>query len=329
MVIIGCGFRYLKRSRETALIDLVTPAEWVKAHRRAAVFLVSAAVFALTFVRVFILADRMDDGSVALEPVLRGVVDSLLATIFVSFVVAAFLWWLRSPLSRAHVGGEIFPDTIGRTLEAAASSCDEWEYIGHTGRYVRARILPILERRSVSENLPITIRFILINPFNAELCEQYAEYRTSSRSSSLTSQQWSGSMVRRELLTTMLRLIQSKAMYPRLQLFVGLSARFSLWRYDRSEHQVVVTQEDPQQPAYRYIRGSRFYTYFRHEGELAWQQSKKFPLDGGFQLRELKFEQVLLEFERAFGSEVPSVPEIRGELELCYRSLNNLEAPYV
>ncbi|MEM1078938.1 MAG: hypothetical protein AAGI09_10460 [Pseudomonadota bacterium] len=34
----------------------------------------------------------------------------------------------------------------------------------------------------------------------------------------------------------------------------------------------MVTQEDPQEPAYSYPRGSRFFDYYKRENQLIWEQ---------------------------------------------------------
>jgi hypothetical protein len=289
--------------------NLVNPPEWVAAHRRAVLTTIVLSLTILVAVRLFVLPEQALVDEFAYAPFFRNLIDSLLATVFVSICIAGLLGWLGSPLSRTPAGGEIFPDTIGRTLEATAAVSDEWEYVGHTGLYVRSKILPILEARSKSQSVPIAIRFIIMNPFNDPLCERYAQYRTRSRSSTISPQTWTGLSVQSDLIATIIRLIQAKATYPSLTIHLGLSPSFSVWRYDKSESEVVMTQEDPQQPAYRYLRGSRFFSYCRQEGELAWDQADQHQISVRGSGAELSDSEVLGVLLKMFGRDMKKVEE--------------------
>lgn len=289
--------------------NLINPSEWVAAHRRAVLATIVLILTIVVAVRLFVLAEQAHAGEFAYAPFFRNLLDSLLATIFVSACIAGLLWWLRSPLSRTPASGEIFPDTIGRTLEAAAAASDEWEYVGHTGVYVRSKILPILEARSKSQSVAITIRFIIMDPFNRELCERYAEYRTRSRSSTISPRTWTGLSVQSDLIATVIRLIRAKAAYPSLTIHLGLSPSFSVWRYDKSEREVVMTQEDPQQPAYRYLRGSRFFSYCRQEGELAWDQADQHQISVRGSERALTDSEMRAVLLKMFGRKMRKIEE--------------------
>lgn len=292
--------------------DLVRPADWVGAHRRAVLTIVVVIVLILITIRLTLL---QESGGAATQNLLQDLIDSLLSTVTVTALIATFFWWLRSPLSRLPASGEIFPDTIGRTLQVAAQDSDEWEYVGHTGRFVRAQILPRLEARSQAQGASIKVRFIIINPFNEDVCAAYAEYRTRSRSSSLSPQQWTKASVQEELLATIICLLRAKASHPDLEIWLGLAGQFGLWRFDKSDKEVVVTQEDPQQPAYRYLRGSRFFSYCRLECELAWSQAVQFHLAKSPHHGCLSDDEVLAALDQLFGRKMRAlVPVARSAL---------------
>lgn len=53
----------------------------------------------------------------------------------------------------------------------------------------------------------------------------------------------------------------------------------SQFRYDVSNDQIMVTQEDPQEPAFSYPIGSRFFDYYKRENQLIWDQTPEFDID--------------------------------------------------
>jgi hypothetical protein len=262
--------------------------EWIIAHRRAVTLSAISIIFMIGVVRVYLVGEWDSANRFVYDGFARNIIDSLLSTILVSCAIAAFFWWVRAPITRTPLGGELFPDVISKHLEAAANVADHWEYFGHTGRYVRSRILPILGARSKALSTTITVRFIIINPDNVTLCSAYADYRSRSRSSTITPRSWNVETVQADLIATIICLIQMKAKYPQLDIMLGLYPSFGLWRIDKSNEMAVVTQEDPQQPAYRYVRGSRFFGYCRQECEEAWRQAIQYKIQArpGSPLRE-------------------------------------------
>jgi len=248
----------------------------IGAHRRAVLLLVAVLLAFAIWLRFFVYVEKVG-GTVNYDSLIRGSLDGLLSTIVVSAVIGTFFWWVSAPSNgqRTPVIGELFPDLISNRLERAALTADEWDYVGHTGRYVRSRILPILGTRSKRGAVTVKVRFVIIDPTNAPLCAEYADYRGKSRSSPFSPRVWDTAGIQTELLTTIICLIQAKARFPTLEVKLGLAPSFSLWRFDRSNHMVVVTQEDPQQPAYRYEEESRFFNYHRQECELAWSLARR------------------------------------------------------
>jgi hypothetical protein len=255
------------------LEDTSNITDWVSAHRRAVVLCIVLLIVIICWIRVYGVGEWDTNGSFQYIGFIRNIIDGLLSTIAVTFVIATFFWWVGAPVRNTPIGGEIPPYGIGASLNKAAQTAAEWEYFGHIGRDARCRVLPILGKRTKAESIRISIRFIIINPANTNLCKAYADYRTRSRSSTMRPRAWDIPTVQADLLATIVCLIKAKAEHPQLEIRLGLAAHFGLWRFDRSDEVVIVTQEEPQQPAYRYVRGSRFFAYHRQECEEAWLQS--------------------------------------------------------
>ena len=205
--------------------------------------------------------------------------DGLISTIVVSFVVAATLWWTRPPLERIPPGYEVPPTSISNTLEAEAVASREWEYLGHTGRYVRTRIFPLLRKHSQQNNRQVRVRITILDPRNLELCQRYADYRKRSRSSEVFKDEWTAEKVRDEVMATVAAAAGLNAEVNHVQCEIRFRTSLSQFRFDVSDNQVMVTLEDPQEPAFSYPRGSRFFDYYKRENQLVWEQCE--PLEIG------------------------------------------------
>ncbi|WP_298198188.1 hypothetical protein [Novosphingobium sp.] len=240
----------------------------IGAHRRAVGLCVLLLLGLALWLRLVTFVERVN-GQADYGSLIRSSLDSLLSTIAVSAAIGTFFWWVRAS-DRARFG-ELFPDRIASQLERAAQEADEWDYVGHTARYVRARILPILGARTSRVGKRIALNLVIIDPTNPKACQEYAAYRNTSRSASIVPDPWTAKRVQTELLATMICLIRAKARFPDLGITLGFAPSFGLWRFDRSNRMVMMTQEDPQQPAYYYEEGTRFFAYHSRECALALQ----------------------------------------------------------
>lgn len=256
--------------------ESLSASEWVSLHRRLVVTIAVLSLGGVVAFRLIAVGEWDSAGNFQYAGFFRNFLDGLLSTVAVSFVIGTFFWWVGAPVRTTPLGGEIPPYSIGSKLNRAAKTAEEWEYYGHVGRDARCRVLPLLGKRSREEALKVRIRFTIIDPREGDLCGTYADYRSRSRTSTLRPRNWDTETVQSDLLATIICLIRAKAEYPQLEVSLGLSRHFGLWRFDRSNDLVIVTQEEPQQPAYRYIRGSRFFAYHRQECEEAWLQSTQF-----------------------------------------------------
>lgn len=252
--------------------------EWMLAHRKMVVSFLGISFVLLLVLRIFVFPTLDTDGEVDWHSLIGTTLDGLISTIIVSFVVAITFWWIKSPLDRIPPGFEIVPTAISNTLESAARKSAEWEYIGHTGRYVRNRIFPILDNSSRRNNRPVHLRMMILDPRNLDLCERYANYRNQSRSSEILADNWTPETVRIELLTTIAKTALLNAETNQVQCEIRFRHVLSQFRVDASDDWIVVTQEDPQEPAFSYPKGSKFFDYYRRENRLVWDQSPPFDL---------------------------------------------------
>lgn len=254
-------------------------ADWMLAHRRMVVSLLLLLFFVLLALRYLGFPTLNQAGAIDWRSQVTATLDGLISTIVVSFVVAVTLWWTKPPLDRIPPGYEVPPTSISNTLETAAAVTNEWEYVGHTGRYVRSRIFPLLKKHSQQNNRPVRVRMTILDPRDMELCQRYADYRKRSRSSEVFKDDWTAEKVRDELVATVAATIELNSGVNHIQCEIRFRSTLSHFRFDVSDDQVMVTQEDPQEPAFSYPRGSRFYDYYKRENQLVWSQCE--PVDIG------------------------------------------------
>jgi hypothetical protein len=237
-------------------------------------------VVLLVVLRSAFLPDFNADGTKNNLLVFKSLFDNLVTTIVVTGSVALALAWFRAPLGGSPNETYLAPWEIGKTLRDAATESREWYYLGHRAMYIRANILPILNRTALESGTVRRVRLIILNPENISLCEVYATYRIYTRSANQLTDGYSAEALRIELLATILRVIDLHRENPLLEIDIGLQGTLSIFRVDIASDLAIVTQEDGQLPAILYPAGSHFYVSYLREWEMIWRQAKHLRVSG-------------------------------------------------
>ena len=253
-------------------------ADFLLTHRRMVVTGLFIAFCLLLAIRFWGFPTLDENGNTDWHSLVVAVLEGLISTIVISFVVAVTLWWTKPPLDRIPPGFEVPPVDISKTLEAAASESDVWEYNGHTGRYVRNQIFQRLRQRSRQHNMNVSVRMMILDPRNIVLCNKYARYRTQRRSNVTFGDDWTPQTVQQQLIATVAKTACLHAENNQVQCEIRFRTVLSQFRFDKSNYQILVTQEDPQEPAFSYPKGSRFFDYYERENHLIWDQSPNFDI---------------------------------------------------
>ena len=246
--------------------------EWIASNRRLSLTILTLSVLGLITIRFTWLANRDSLGHLDSDALFRDIIDGLLGTVFVSAIISTVLWWISPPTDVIPSGFQIFPREISGRLETSARDTEEWEYSGHTGRYIRSRILPILDRAATQGNKRIRLRAVITDPRDQAACDYYVAYRRQARSTEFFDDDWSLETIRVELLATIIAIIRLANLNRNIEADIGLRKTISLIRIDRSSDRVITTLEDPQEPAFDYPKGSRFYDYMRRQCAMDWDQ---------------------------------------------------------
>ena len=176
-------------------------------------------------------------------------VGLLASAIFVIIAALYVKYFFEDPYEIAFASKLLSKD-IGPALRKMATTALEYKLFVRTGRHFRADILPLLVDNATRLRRPTVVEVILLDFRNDDVCEKYALYR---KSSSYDRFQWSKEYVQKEVLATILKLLQAVHDHPSfIEVNLYLSSRLSTFRFDGSQEQMIVTREDPKDIASRY-----------------------------------------------------------------------------
>jgi hypothetical protein len=244
-------------------------------------FLVAASLGAVVLALVrFFLLPRLDNSvDVGFGKFVAEVTIALLAALITTVAATLLITWLTPP---EDIGKpiEVIPPTgkqIPALLKQLAGSTSTWRYSGGTGTYLRAATMPRLANSAVNESRTIVVEAVLLDPRDRKLCDEYAKYRSSGKSGR-SDREWTSDRVRYEVLATLISAFIWRQHSHYCEFRIKLKSSLSHFRYDWGDDYVVVTTEDPDDPALKVARGT---PYHRSHGEdLRWNfvyNSKELP----------------------------------------------------
>lgn len=178
---------------------------------------------------------------------------------------------------------------IDRAFAQARLHTDRWTFKGGTGTYTRAVTLPRCVDAARRERRALRVRLEILDPTNRPLCEQYARYRSSlSAGPDGTGENWTTDRTRKESYATVLAACWYQQNYQLLDIGVGLAPTMSTFRFDQSETQIIITQDDNEFPAMMISSESPLYDGYATELRTSFGQIRRVPLETAaqFQLSE-------------------------------------------
>lgn len=154
----------------------------------------------------------------------------------------------------------LLPEDIGQALKSIAASARDYKIFVRTGRHFRAEILPMLVEGARQRRQPIRVEVVLLDFRDKAVCQRYADYR---KASSFDRQLWDVSYVQKEIVATILVLIQaSQTNRGLINMNLFLSSRLSTFRIEGSSDEILITREDPKDTASRYSHTHRDFAAF-------------------------------------------------------------------
>jgi hypothetical protein len=246
---------------------------WISYHERMISIVFILLLIFLLFVRFVWFGETTVEGNTDSVAVTRSILNGLISALVVTAVVALVLRYTSPPREAAGSTSYIQSNDIDGHLRAGAIKTKEWTYYGHTGRYVRSAIFPILLDQA-RRGRAIHVRMLILDPSDDRLCEYYARYRDTTRTAR-RGPQWSKDTVKSELLATVFTAMELRALSPAINMEIGFVKHVSLFRLDLATDRVLITQEDAHEPALGYDSDSRFYDYYRRDATMALDQARR------------------------------------------------------
>jgi hypothetical protein len=208
------------------------------------------------------------------------VIDFLVAIVASAiFALASALYlafFFKDPFELASAS-KLLPQDIGQALLKIAENASDYRLFVRTGRHFRADILPVLIRSAMRSRRHVRIEAVLLDFRDDDLCEKYATYR---KNASFDAKLWTKEYVQKEVLATILKLIDAAADHSSLiSIDLYLSKRLSTFRIDGSSDEIIVTREDPKDTASRYCRVDNDYAAFLNE--FNWTRDAAFKVKEG------------------------------------------------
>ncbi|EIV91181.1 hypothetical protein [Frankia sp. QA3] len=203
----------------------------------------------------------------------------------------------RRALEESAAMGILVGAEVPAALAEARRTADSWTFRGGTGTFIRAVTLPECVQRARAERRRLFIQLEILDPTLVGPCEQYARFRRSLElDRDRFGDAWTAERTRLESFATILAACWYRQRYTFLDIHVALSDRVTTIRYDLSPSCLVITQEDPRNPALLIRHGRFFYNCYATDIRLSFEQARPVPLDSA---RSLPL------------GEQPSVPEVR------------------
>lgn len=207
-----------------------------------------------------------------------GVILSVLASGIFAVIHTVLVYFVFTDADRDERSKKVLPADIGAALLDVANSTSNYQIFVRTGRHYRAAILPVLESKASTDRAPCVTTVILLDLRDDSLVEQYAGYR---KSTAFDKHLWNREYVRVSILATIIAVCRAHCRNPMLfspKLF--LSPRLSMFRIEGSPTELVVTTEDPKDPAVRLRAVHHELRAHLRELDLVRQGSKEIEVPG-------------------------------------------------
>lgn len=216
--------------------------------------------------------------------VLDNVILTIASSLLVSTVISMFILWV-APKKVLNARVEILqPYEINSCHLESRKKTTQWWYNGGSGRYTRNVTLPSLAKSCRDENCSIDVRIQILNPENQNLCKLYADYRNGLKSSK--GEKRTTEDVQYDLLSTIICAYYWKEVQTNLNVIMYLKNHFSPFRMELSDNLILITREDPLDPAIVYRKDSFYYAAYRNDLDHGCKQCSRIDFNINYDINE-------------------------------------------
>lgn len=236
-------------------------------------FLLASGAVLLIFIMVTLAISYFAPNSPVWN-VLNNLFISVVASGIFALVSGLYISYFFIDPSDISAESTLLPEDIDQALQRIATRAVDYKIFVRTGRHFRAEVLPLLIKQARKTRRPIRVEVILLDFRDIGICERYSNYRQIS---SFDRQLWDTSYVQKEVLATIIALIDaSQSNFGLIDIHLFLSKRLSTFRIEGSSDEILVTREDPKDLAARYSRTHRDFAAF--VTEFSWIRDDSYQI---------------------------------------------------
>lgn len=265
-------------------------------NRRLFSIIVVGALLTILLLR-FIVLPHFTNKAIPFDEIVDTIFGELFSTIIVTASISLFLLWVSMPSHEKKI--EIIePKRILEELSKARHSTNFWYYDGAVARFTRTNTIPELVKKIKETNERMTLKILVLDPRNTKVVSDYCNYRKGLKSAKKF-QSWDVNYVKADIYATIHVALESMSENPLLEVEIGLKNNFSIFRYEISSRSIIITMEDPQDPAVLHTSDSSLYSGYKEAFQQAFKQSVK--LDSSIEIKsddQLSVEKIKLNLEK-------------------------------
>jgi hypothetical protein len=240
---------------------------------------VTAVALAVTIMALVILANFF--GLDWLHEAAVSVLGHVAATLVVLMVVyGVWIWATPRELRNARVlalrGGEI-PEFMGDLVSGAS----EYWFMGRSGGYFRAEVLPRLDKEARETRRAARIRIVLPNPYSGDNAVAYASMLNTLNEDA------DEMTLPAAVIATILEAARRAIENPYLEVEIGIAPSLPVMRLDVSNNGSLVTRDAKALPGIFCGPGNPYFDMFKSVVDNELRQSKRITWKGKINLGEL------------------------------------------
>ncbi len=284
--------------------------------RSRVIFIVSAIVAAGTLfvIRTIVIPVVSGTPLPNMANIMGDVVGNLFSMVIASTATTLLLWYVFPP-ENIRYGVEVVEPFITNELhEKALMETDFWFHDGHFGKWTRIVAMPTLSELSTLTNKNKEISLAIMNPENDLLMREYSRYRNGVRSSKKEGK-WTSERVQQELYATIIVAHFYSQTQPFLNISIYLNDTFSLFRRDICSSFVILTKEDPREPALAFYRDSLFFSSSKEDFYLLRRRLRCVSLLDSLSIDLTNLShQIIIELFQKLNINIPTAPNFLDEV---------------
>ncbi|HWM55515.1 MAG TPA: hypothetical protein VNO20_09025 [Solirubrobacterales bacterium] len=244
--------------------------------RRVFWAVILSSIGLIILVRFLLIPKIFGTNTPSVAELLNQSLGDIFSTIVAATVLSGVVLWLIAP-SKKRVDLEVIhPKDIGVILDRALRDARSWHYSGSTGRWNRSKVLPALASAARRTNSTRSCRMIILDPENERICTAYANYRRGLRTG--RGNDWDLRSVRADLCATIVLAALHKSREPLLDIRLFVKAQSPVFRVDASGEHLVLTREDPAEPALACGAGTHFFDAFMESVNFDARQARELEI---------------------------------------------------